>query len=397
MEDTMIKPTQVDFSNSEVAFAYKSDKELKHAARIFKLMNKKWLVNSGSKLGLTAFKLRLPLLNNVVKSTVFDLFVGGQTLLECQSTIDQLYKFNVQTILDYGAEGNHSEMDFNKTMNEMIRAIEFAHTNKSTPIIVTKITGLGRFGLLESLQNKIPFTSITKLEYRNILKRLDTICYTAHGRDVGVYFDAEETWIQDIIDHLVRVMMKRYNKEKVIVYNTYQMYRKDRLQFLIDSHQLAKKDGYLLGAKIVRGAYMEKERARATKMKYKSPINDSKAATDDLYNTAIKFCAENYKEISFCNATHNAESNMILVDLIQKKGIDPKHPHVSFCQLYGMSDNISFNLANGGYNVAKYVPYGQVEEVMPYLIRRAQENSAVAGEMSREYKQVLGEIKRRGI
>ncbi len=393
----MTKPTQVNFSNSEVAFAYKSDKALKHAARIFKLMNKKWLVNSGSKVGLAAFKLRLPVVNKLVKSTVFDLFVGGQTLLECQATIDKLYKFNVQTILDYGAEAKESELDFNKTMNETIRAIEFANTNESTPVISTKITGLGRFGLLESLQKKIPFTKITKLEYRNILKRLDTICYTAHAKDVGVYFDAEETWIQDIIDHLVRVMMKRYNKEKVIVYNTFQMYRKDRLQFLIDSHQLAKKDGYLLGAKIVRGAYMEKERVRAVAKNYASPINDSKAATDDLYNTAIKFCIENYKEIAFCNATHNAHSSMMLVDLIEKKGIDPKHPHISFCQLYGMSDNISFNLANAGFNVAKYVPYGQVAEVMPYLIRRAQENSAVAGEMSREYKQVIEEMRRRGL
>ena len=393
----MTKPSQVSFSNSEVAFAYKTDKELKHAARIFKMMNKKWLVNSGSKVGLTAFKLRLPLVNNLVKSTVFDLFVGGQTLLECQSTIDKLFKFNVQTILDYGAEAKESELDFNKTMNETIRAIEFANTNESTPIISTKITGLGRFGLLASLQNKVPFTKITKLEYRNILKRLDTICYTAHARSVGVYFDAEETWIQDIIDHLVRVMMKRYNKEKVIVYNTFQMYRKDRLQFLIDSHQLAMKDGYLLGAKIVRGAYMEKERARATSKKYESPINPSKAATDDMYNTAIKYCVDHYKDISFCNATHNADSNMLLVKLIEKKGIEPTHPHVSFCQLYGMSDNISFNLANAGFNVAKYVPYGQVQEVMPYLIRRAQENSAVAGEMSREYKMVIEEIKRRGL
>ncbi|MEL7222572.1 MAG: proline dehydrogenase family protein [Bacteroidota bacterium] len=375
----------------------KSNEELKKSAWLFSLMNKQWLVGLGSSLGLTAIKMRLPFVESIVKHTVFDQFCGGTTLLESMPTIEALGKHKVATILDYGAEAKVTEDDFNQTMKETIRAIEFADKTAAVPVVSTKISGMARFDLLESLQRGEPFTPETRLEYKSVLKRLDAICYVAAHREVGVFFDAEESWIQDSIDHLVTVMMRRYNREKVIVYNTFQLYRHDRLQFLFDSYDLAKKGGYRLGAKLVRGAYMEKERERAQELGFPSPIQPNKAATDDAFNTAVRFCVDHYEDIASCNASHNADSARLQAELIVERGIQRDHDHLNFCQLYGMSDNLTFNLAESGFNVAKYVPYGQVREVVPYLIRRAQENSSVTGDMSREYQLVVKEMKRRGI
>lgn len=387
----------LDFQNTEVAFAMKTDDELKTAAWLFGLMNKHWLVGIGSKIGVAAIKLHLPFVETVVKNTIFQQFCGGTTLLESQKTIERLYQHKVLTILDYGAEAKETEEDFNSTKNETIRAIEFASQHQSTPVVSSKITGLARFSLLESIQKGEPLTKETRVAYKNVLKRLDTICHIASHKGVAVFFDAEESWIQDTIDHLVNLMMKRYNRDKVVVYNTFQLYRTDRLQFLMDSYDKAKKEGYILGAKLVRGAYMEKERDRANRLGYESPIHPTKAATDDAYNTAIRFCVEHYEQIASANASHNADSNRLQAELISKRGLPKDHPHLNFCQLYGMSDNLTFNLANAGYNVAKYVPYGPVREVIPYLIRRAQENSSVTGDMSREYRLVHEELKRRGL
>ena len=244
-------------------------------------------------------KLRLPFVQSIIKATIFEQFVGGTTLLECQKTIDLLYKNKVQSILDYGAEGKTSETDFNNTMNECIRAIEFAGSNESVPVVSTKITGFARFGLLESIQKGEPFNRETRTEYRNVLKRMDAISYTAKEKGVAIFFDAEESWIQDTIDHLVDMMMKRYNKEGAIVYNTFQLYRHDRLAFLMESYDKAKKFGYILGAKLVRGAYMEKERKRAKDMNYPSPIHPNKEATDDAFNMAVRFCVDNYEDNGF--------------------------------------------------------------------------------------------------
>ncbi len=390
-------PPIIDFANTQIAFSNKSDEELKKASWLFATMNQNWLVQVGSKLGLAAIKLRLPFVETIVKNTIFDQFCGGTTLLETEKTINNLYKSQAQTILDYGAEAKETEQDFNQTMNENMRAIDFAAANESTPVISTKITGLTSFDLLEKIQASSTLSREDVRAYRNLLKRLDSICHRASDKGVGVFIDAEESWIQDTIDHVVYLMMKRYNKEKVVVYNTFQMYRHDRLQFLIDSFNTAQKDGFMLGAKLVRGAYMEKERNRAEEKGYESPIQPSKEATDDAFNTAIRFCIDNFENIGLCNATHNAESSMLLAKLIAQKGIQPDHPHLNFCQLYGMSDHITFNLANAGYNVAKYVPYGAVREVIPYLIRRAQENSSVTGDMSREYELISEEITRRGL
>ncbi len=387
----------IDFDNTEIAFAYKSDKALKKSAWLFGLMNKHWLVGLGSKLGIAAIKLHLPFVEALVKRTIFDQFCGGTTLLETQKTVDQLAQYNVLTILDYGAEGKEKEEDFNITMNETIRAIEFASQSNTMPVVSTKISGMARVDLLAAVQKQVPFTSETRPEYRNVLKRMDAICHVASKNGVKVFFDAEESWIQDTIDHLVTVMMRRYNRGKVVVYNTFQLYRSDRLQFLVHSYNLAKKGGYMLGAKLVRGAYMEKERERAKSFGYPSPIHPNKAATDDAFNAAVRFCVDNYKDIASCNASHNRESALLQAELIAHKNLPLNHPHLNFCQLYGMSDNLSFNLAQAGYSVAKYVPYGLVRDVVPYLIRRAQENSSVTGDMSREYHLVYQEMRRRGV
>ncbi|NRB64374.1 MAG: proline dehydrogenase family protein [Saprospiraceae bacterium] len=389
---------RVDFKNSEIAFGDRSNKDLRKMAWLFGLMNKHWLVGLGSKIGLAAVKLRLPFVKTAVKNTIFEQFCGGTTLLNAQPTIDRLYKKNILTILDYGAEGKETEEDFNLTMNETIRAIEFAATNKSAPMVSCKVTGLARFDLLEAMSTKLSLSDDERWEYKNVLKRLDAICHkAAKTADVSVLIDAEESWIQPAIDHMVNLLMRRYNTKRAVVYNTFQMYRTDRLEFLTHSYDAARKHQFILGAKLVRGAYMEKERARAAEKGYASPINPSKEATDDKYNTGLRFCLEHFEQIATINASHNANSCLLMADLIREKNIPRNHPHLMFCQLYGMSDNLTYNLAYHGYTSAKYVVYGSVWDVVPYLIRRASENTSVTGDMSREYSLVMKEMKRRGL
>ena len=390
--------TTLNFSNTEIAFAHLSDNELKRTEWLFALMNKPWLVKYGSSLALWAVENGLPLAEMIVRKTIFKQFVGGTTLLDSQPSIEALAKYHTLTILDYGAEAKETELDFNHTMNENIRAIEFAARSvTSVPIISTKITGLARFGLLERIQSADTLTRAEIIEYRNALKRVDAICYHAAKNGVSVFFDAEESWIQDTLDHLVWLMMKRYNKKKVVVYNTFQLYRKDRLQFLLESFDRAREAGFKLGAKLVRGAYLLKEGIRAAEKGAETPINPDKHSTDDHYNTALRFCLDHLDTLAVCNATHNAESALLQVDIMQKKGIPNNHPNTLFSQLYGMSDNLTFNLASAGFRVAKYVPYGQVKEVIPYLIRRAQENTSVTGDAGRELLLIQQEIKRRGL
>jgi proline dehydrogenase len=390
--------TTIDFSNTEIAFAHLSNAELKKTAWLFNMMNKPVLVKYGSALALWAVENGIPTAEWAVKKTVFSQFVGGTTLLDSQPSIERLAEFNTLTILDYGAEAKETELDFNHTMNENIRAIDFASRSvKSIPVISTKVTGLMRFGLLERIQSAETLNKEEVIEYRNALKRLDAICYHASQKNIAVFIDAEETWIQDSIDHLVWLMMRRYNKQRVVVYNTFQYYRHDRLEFLTESYDRAMQEGFMLGAKLVRGAYMEKERARAQELNYRDPINANKEITDDLYNTALRFCIDHIDTMAVCNASHNAKSAMLQVELMDKKGLANDHPNTLFSQLYGMSDNLTFNLAKAGYRVAKYLPYGQVKEVIPYLIRRAQENTSVTGDAGRELVLVRQEVKRRGI
>lgn len=387
----------VDFSNTEIAFSHLSDRDLKKTAWLFGMMNKSWAVRYGTKLALWAIENKLPFAERIVKNTVFRQFVGGTTLLDCQRNIDHLADYNVLTVLDYGVEGKETELDFNYTMNENLRAIDFASRSKHIPVVSTKVTGLARFGLLERIQSASTLTREELNEYRNVLKRIDAICYHAAQKGISVFIDAEESWIQDSIDHLVWLMMKRYNRERVVVYNTFQMYRNDRLQFLIESYDRSRQAGFLFGAKLVRGAYMDKERLRAREYGYKDPINPDKNTTDDHYNTGVRFCLDHIQHVALCNASHNAESALLQAELMEKKGIPHDHPHTMFSQLFGMSDIVTFNLAKTGFRVSKYVPYAQVREVIPYLIRRAQENTSVTGDAGRELALIQKEIKRRGL
>lgn len=392
-----IKKTSLDFSNTAIAFAHKSDSELKKTAWLFKTMNNPTLVKFGSQMALKAVEWGLPFAETVVEKTIYQQFCGGTTLLNSSKTIENLAQNNTKSILDYGVEAKETEEDFNRTMVENIRAIEFAAKSKSIPFISIKITGIGRFDLLAKLQSNAPLTMEEQNEYFSVSKRLDSICHAGRDKGICVLIDAEESWIQDTIDRMANMMMARYNKEKVVVYNTFQMYRHDRLKFLKESYELAQQKEFLLGAKLVRGAYMEKERKRAEEMGYATPINPDKVATDKLYNDGLVFCATHYERIACINATHNAQSSKLLAELMEEMQIPRNHPHFYFSQLYGMSDNITFNLAAAGYNVAKYLVYGTVKDVIPYLVRRAQENTSVTGDMSREYSLITTEVKRRGL
>lgn len=387
----------VDFTNTEIAFSDKSNQELRTTLWLFRMMNNSTLVELLSNTALIGIKLNLPLVKWTIKKTIFKHFCGGVNLLDCQPIIDRLYRMNVLTILDYGAERKNSEKDFDATMAETLKAIDFAASNESIPCVSTKITGLANMKLLEKKQAGLNLSTEEVAALERLEERMSKIGQRASDQGVAIFIDAEESWIQDTIDDLAEEMMREFNKEKAAVYNTVQLYRHDRLKYFYESHEKARKDGYILGMKLVRGAYMEKERERASEKGYLSPIHQDKPAVDKDFNEAIRYCVDHYETIASCNASHNWASNALQAQLIDDKGIYKNHPHLNFCQLYGMSDNITYNLADKGYNVAKYMPYGPVKEVMAYLIRRAQENTSVSGDMSRELRLLSEEIKRRGI
>lgn len=389
--------TLFDLTNTEIAFREKTDEALKKTYRLFRFMNNSTLVKWGSKIGYHAVKMSLPFTDWMVKKTIFPQFCGGENLMDCQNVIDELYENKVLTILDYGAEGKMGEENLDATAQETLRAIELAASNESVPMISTKITGLVDLKILYKLHHDEPLSEGEKRGFEHLRERLDEICFSAKNHNVGIFIDAEESWIQRPVDNLALEMMEKYNLENVTVFNTYQMYKTDSLTKLKEHHQLAITKGYNLGAKLVRGAYMDKERQRALELGYPSPIHPDKNATDNAYNEGIEYCVQNHETISSCCASHNEYSNAYQASLMQKYDIDINHKHLNFCQLYGMSDNITFNLANAGYNVAKYVVYGPIKEVIPYLIRRTEENSSVTGEMSRELKYISNEIKRRGL
>ncbi len=386
-----------DFRNTEIAFQNKSDKELIESKRLFMAMNNGHLVDVGSSVAKLALKLKLPFVQSIMKKTIFKQFCGGINLVDCQEVIDHLYSHNASTILDYGAESKTVAQELDDACAELINAIEFAASNNSVPVVSCKLTALVDNNVLIKKQQKHPFSKEDKAKYDRFLKRINKACKKAHKLSVGIFIDAEESWMQVAMDEIVTDLMKAYNKDKAIVYNTYQMYRHDKLDQLRADYLEAHKEGYILGAKLVRGAYMEKERDRAEDMGYPSPIQPDKAATDRDYDEGIAFCLDRYKEIAFCNASHNLASVQKMVNAIVKNELPRDHPHLNFCQLQGMSDHITFNLAAAGFNVAKYVVYGPVRDVVEYLIRRAEENTAVTGEMSRELSLVNEEVKRRGI
>lgn len=383
----------VSFENTVNAFKSKTNSDLTRSYTLFKLIGNPFLVKIGAKIS--------PLLLNIgfkqiIKRSIFKQFVGGENINDCSKTIDELAKYNIGTILDYSVEGKESEADFDHCLNETIETIKKAKDNKNIPFCVFKVTGLARFNTLVAYSNATQqHSEIEDSEWQKIKNRVHTICKTAFEYNQPLFIDAEESWIQPAIDLLADQNMREFNNAKPIVYNTFQFYRHDRLEYLTKTIEHAKTNGYYVGAKLVRGAYMEKERARAAEMGYPSPIQTTKQKSDEDYNAALKLCVNNIDIVGLCAGTHNEKSSMYLIELMQQKNISPNDKRIYFSQLLGMSDHISYNLSLNNYNVVKYVPYGPVKEVLPYLIRRAQENTSVKGQTGRELSLIIKEKQRR--
>jgi proline dehydrogenase len=390
----------LSFENTENAFAHLTDKELKNARFLFQSMSYPWLVQMGTRLTPFIMRTGLPV-HGLIRKTLFKQFVGGETLEETAGVAKTLDSFGVKVILDYGVEGKEGEEAFDTATEEFMRVIRYASTQTNIPFISIKVTGLARFGLLQTLneaprlRSGIHDNEFERDEWNIVRERMYAICELAAEKKVGVLIDAEESWIQDPVDRLCIEMMQVFNKTVPVVYNTVQLYRHDRLSFLKMSHSIARQQGFVLGLKLVRGAYMEKERARAREMGYDSPIQPDKASSDNDFNAAVRYCLENLSDIAVVIASHNEESNRLAAATMDELGISHKHPHVHFSQLYGMSDHITFNMAKAGFEVSKYLPFGPIRDVIPYLMRRAQENSSVSGQTGRELTLIQRELQRR--
>ncbi|WP_100611553.1 proline dehydrogenase family protein [Confluentibacter lentus] len=382
------------FDNTEIAFSLKSDTELERAYFLFKMISIEPLVRIGTAATNFALKAHLPI-EGLIRSTVFDHFCGGVNEEDCLPVIHKMFEKGVSSVLDYSVEGKENEAEFDLAMQTVLKIMDFSKEINAIPIAVFKPTGLGRLDLYEKKGRGEAFTKKEQEEWDNIIARYDAICKKGQQNDIAVLIDAEESWMQDAADDLVTNMMQKYNTEKPIVFNTLQMYRHDRLDFLKNQHDLAKSKGFYLGYKLVRGAYMEKENDRAADNNYKSPICKNKFETDKNFNDGLEYIIKNIDTISLFAGTHNEESSYFLMTLMKDHRLENNDERVWFGQLYGMSDNISFNLANKGYNVAKYMPFGPVKDVMPYLIRRAEENTSVAGQTGRELNLITKEKQRR--
>ena len=386
----------VFFEDTSVAFASKSNAQLRKTYWLFSVMNQARVVNLGTFFIKLALKLQLPI-KNLIRVTIFEQFCGGETIADCNLTITSLGASHIGTILDYSVEGEDKEASFESTAAEILRTIDKAHSSTNIPFSVFKITGIASSELLEKIQRKDVLTPDENSAYVRLKVRLEKLCDHAHELNVRLFIDAEESWIQGIIDELTYEMMAKYNKDRAIVYNTYQLYRYETLEALKTAYLTARQKGYILGGKLVRGAYIEKERMRARENEYFNPIHTSKEATDRDYNSAIDFCLEHLEYIAICLGTHNEFSSQYCATKMKKLCLANDDERIWFAQLLGMSDNISYNMAKAGYNVAKYVPYGPIDAVLPYLIRRAEENTSIAGQSSREFLLVQSELKRRGI
>ncbi len=382
------------FDNTEVAFSLKNDSELERAYFLFKMISYEPLVKIGTAATNFAIRANLPI-EGLIRSTVFDHFCGGVNEADCLPVIDKMFDKGVSSVLDYSVEGKENEKEFDSAMNTILGIIDFAKDKDAMPIAVFKPTGFGRLGLYEKVGKEAVLTEEEQAEWAKVVNRFDTVCKKAKDNDIEVLIDAEESWMQDAADTLVTTMMQKYNTEKAIVFNTLQMYRHDRLAFLKEEYNKAKAGNYYLGYKLVRGAYMEKENEKAEEQGYTSPICINKAATDINFDEGLKYIIENLERIALFAGTHNEESSYLLMQLMVEKGLKNNDQRIWFGQLYGMSDHISYNLANKGYNVAKYMPFGPVKDVMPYLIRRAEENTSVAGQTGRELALITKEKKRR--
>ncbi len=384
------------FENTQVAFQLKSDSELERAYFLFKMIANEPLVKIGTAVTKFALNVHLPV-EGLIRSTVFDHFCGGVNEQDCMPVVDKLYQAGVYSVLDYSVEGKEEEQQFDATTKKILELTQFAKEKPAMPFSVFKPTGLGRFEIWQKKSEGVTLSSEEKKEWENIVKRYDTICRAAYDADIMLLIDAEESWMQDAADDLCEQMMEKYNTKRAVVFNTLQCYRWDRIDYLKEAHTKAKEKGYKLGYKIVRGAYMEKENERAEEKGYPTPICKNKETTDVNFNAVMQYIFDNLNDITLFVGTHNEKSSYLAIDFMEENKLNRNDPRVWFGQLYGMSDHISFNMAKEGYNVAKYIPFGPVKDVMPYLIRRAEENTSVAGQTSRELSLLKKEKKRRGI
>jgi len=382
------------FENTEIAFKSKSNKDLQRAYFLFRMIANNGLVFLGKNMSRLALFLHIPV-GWAVKPTIYAHFVGGETIEECKKNVRLLEKFNVKAILDYSVEGKESLEDINLAMEETLKTIHNAAKDPNVPFAVFKPTAFTKEIVLEKVSAGEELTEEEKQEAENFRNRVGKLCQTAFENDVPILIDAEDSWFQNFIDEVTNANMEKYNKKKPIVFNTYQMYRWDRLEVLEKAYNRAVEKGYFLGAKFVRGAYMEKERARAEEKGYKDPIQPDKDTTDRDYNAALKFCIERIDRIKIFNGTHNEYSSQYMAELMEEHKIPKDHDHCWFSQLIGMSDHISFNMADAGYNVAKYLPFGPVRSVLPYLLRRTEENTSIAGQTGRELSLLITERNRR--
>ena len=382
------------FNNLKVAFSDKSDRDLNRAYLLFKTISNPLVSKVLTFILKLVIFLRLPI-NKIIKNTIYKQFCGGTNLEDSQKTINKLWKFQIGSILDFSAEGKESENDFNNVMNETIASIHKAINEDNIPFSVFKPTGLARFALLEKISANKKLTLDEENEKKQFELRIEKICKKSHDSKVPLFIDAEESWIQNAIDDVAIKMMKKYNTKKVWIYNTLQLYRHDRLAYLKELITIAKKNNFLIGIKLVRGAYHKKEIQRAKEKNYSIPVHLEKDKTDKDYNQAINLCVQNIDIISFCAGTHNEKSSALLINLLKKYKISKNDKRIYFSQLLGMSDHISYNAAKNGFNVAKYVPYGPIKDLIPYLIRRAEENKSISGQMNRELKNIISEKNRR--
>ncbi|MFT6369090.1 MAG: proline dehydrogenase [Maribacter sp.] len=384
------------FEDTATAFSLKTDSELERAYFLFKMIANEPLVKMGALMTNFALKAKLPV-EGLIRVTVFDHFCGGINEEDCLPVVDRMFDKKVCSVLDYSVEGKQEEDPFDNATDIILKILDFVKEKDAIPFAVFKPTGLGRFTLYQKIGEKKSLTVQETLEWQRVVNRFDTVCKKAYDLDVSLLIDGEESWMQNAADELVELMMRKYNKKKAIVFNTLQTYRWDRLDYLKELHKKAQQDGFKIGMKVVRGAYMEKENERAKEKGYPSPICESKLATDNNFDGTIAYMVDNLETISIFSGTHNEQSCLKLLELMVQKGVDKNNKSIWFGQLYGMSDHISFNLAYKGYNVAKYLPFGPVKDVMPYLIRRAEENTSVAGQTTRELSLLKKERKRRRI
>jgi proline dehydrogenase len=394
MDNTYKTQTTISFEDTATAFASKSDLELKKMHLLFAAMNSNALVSTGTFFMKAALKFGLPI-KSPIKHTLFEQFCGGESISECENAIQELANYHIKTILDYSVEGEKTEAGFDATTREILATIERAKGDANIPFSVFKVTGIAATRLLEKKQSGSLLSEAEKISFDKVVNRVDTICKKAYDNNVRIFIDGEESWIQETIDELAYEMMRKYNKEQPIVYNTFQMYLSASLNKLKDALHNAVMHNYYLGAKLVRGAYMEKEREEARRRGIPDPVQPDKESTDEDFDKALLFCMNEKQRIAICSGSHNEHSNYYLTVLMDKHGLAPNDSRVYFAQLYGMSDHISYNLAKAGYNVAKYVPYGPIESVMPYLFRRAEENTSIAGQSSREFNLIQKELRRR--